>query len=189
MKQLTVFAITLIFIITISITGQAQTAPQGNDVNTPLHLLQPEYPVQYGVPVKDSIRKILDRVYNYLDAVTPAQLINKKTNEHVTDYSKACYLYILYCTRCQQGLDRWHCLRPGGWAAVSAKVNDRGQVEGTCVGTGMGFDPAFYYYRPVNIYAAHGYGPVLLAGAEMIQLLKKNKFRINDSALQYYSEK
>jgi len=75
------------------------------------------------------------------------------------------------------------------WHAVSTKVNANGQVEGTCVGTGMGFDPAFYYYRPVNIYAAHGYGPVLLAGAEMLLLVKKNSFRINDSALQYYEDK
>jgi rhamnogalacturonyl hydrolase YesR len=72
------------------------------------------------------------------------------------------------------------------WNAVAAKVNAQGQVEGTCVGTGMGFDPAFYYYRPVNVYAAHGYGPVLLAGAEMIQLLKHPGFKVNDSALQYY---
>ncbi|WNH10715.1 glycoside hydrolase family 88/105 protein [Thalassobellus suaedae] len=43
------------------------------------------------------------------------------------------------------------------WNAVSTKVNTKGQVEGTCVGTGMGFDPAFYYYRPINVYAAHGY--------------------------------
>jgi len=75
-----------------------------------------------------------------------------------------------------------------GWAAVSTKVNAGGQVEGVCVGTGMGFEPAFYYYRPVNVFAAHGYGPVILAGAEMLQLLKKNGFRINDSALQYYTE-
>jgi unsaturated rhamnogalacturonyl hydrolase len=46
------------------------------------------------------------------------------------------------------------------WNAVDTKVTKDGQVEGTCVGTGMGFDPAFYYYRPVNIYAAHSYGPV-----------------------------
>ena len=70
------------------------------------------------------------------------------------------------------------------WNAVTTKVNARGQVEGTCVGTGMAFDPAFYYYRPVNVYAAHGYGPVLLAGAEIINLLKSNTFEINDSSLQ-----
>ena len=70
------------------------------------------------------------------------------------------------------------------WNAVSTKINDKGQVEGTCVGTGMAFDPAFYYYRPVNVFAAHGYGPVLLAGAEIIQLLTNFSFYINDSSLQ-----
>lgn len=70
------------------------------------------------------------------------------------------------------------------WNAVATKVNDKGQVEGTCVGTGMGFDPAFYYYRPINVFAAHGYGPVMLAGAEVIQLIKNHSFEINDSSLQ-----
>jgi unsaturated rhamnogalacturonyl hydrolase len=70
------------------------------------------------------------------------------------------------------------------WNAVSTKVNDKGQVEGTCVGTGMAFDPAFYYYRPVNVYAAHSYGPVLLAGSEIITLLKSYTFVLNDSAVQ-----
>jgi rhamnogalacturonyl hydrolase YesR len=71
------------------------------------------------------------------------------------------------------------------WNAVNTKVNDKGQVEGTCVGTGMGFDPAFYYFRPVNNYAAHGYGPALLAGAEMIRLLKNHPYEINDSSVQF----
>lgn len=75
------------------------------------------------------------------------------------------------------------------WNAVATKVNEKGQVEGTCVGTGMGFDPAFYYYRPVSVYAAHGYGPVLLAGAEMIQFLKDNAFEMNDSSVQFSSRK
>ncbi|TRW23867.1 glycoside hydrolase family 88 protein [Flavobacterium zepuense] len=75
-----------------------------------------------------------------------------------------------------------------GWNAVSTKVNAKGEVEGTCVGTGMGFDPAFYYYRPVNNYAAHGYGPVLMAGAEIISLVNASKIKINDSAIQYYKD-
>jgi unsaturated rhamnogalacturonyl hydrolase len=70
------------------------------------------------------------------------------------------------------------------WNAVATKVNEKGQVEGVCVGTGMGFDPAFYYYRPVNNFAAHGYGPTLLAGAEIYRLLKNHPSEINDSALQ-----
>ena len=73
-----------------------------------------------------------------------------------------------------------------GWQAVSTQINAEGQVEGTCVGTGMAFDPAFYYYRPVNVYAAHGYGPVIWAGAEMINLLNKQHPKMNDSAIQFY---
>ncbi len=72
------------------------------------------------------------------------------------------------------------------WHAITTIINDKGQVDGTCVGTGMAFDPAFYYYRPVNVYAAHGYGPVIWAGAEMINLLNKQHPKMNDSAVQYY---
>ena len=73
-----------------------------------------------------------------------------------------------------------------GWHGVTTQINDLGQVENTCVGTGMAFDPAFYYYRPVNVYAAHGYGPVVWAGAEMIKMLKQQHPKMNDSAIQFY---
>ena len=74
------------------------------------------------------------------------------------------------------------------WNAVATKVNAQGQVEGTCGGTGMGFDPAFYYYRPTSVFAAHGYGPVLLAGAEMIEIAKSSRAVINDGAVQFGSQ-
>lgn len=75
-----------------------------------------------------------------------------------------------------------------GWNAVSTKINATGQVEDTCVGTGMAFDPSYYYYRPTHVFAAHGYGPVLLAGAEMINLLNKQHPKMNDNAIQFYDE-
>lgn len=73
-----------------------------------------------------------------------------------------------------------------GWNAIQTKVNEQGQVEGACVGTGMAFDPAFYYHRPVNVAAAHGYGPVIMAGAEMLKLIKNYQIVINDSAVMFY---
>ena len=72
------------------------------------------------------------------------------------------------------------------WEAVASKINEKGEVEDVCVGTGMGFDPAFYAYRPVSVKAAHGYGPALWAGAEMIRLLTTQFPRQNDSAVHYY---
>jgi rhamnogalacturonyl hydrolase YesR len=63
-----------------------------------------------------------------------------------------------------------------GWQAVTTKVNAEGGVEGTCVGTDLAFDPTYYYYRPTSVTAAHGYGPVLLAGAEMLTMVKEKPF-------------
>jgi len=74
------------------------------------------------------------------------------------------------------------------WHAVAASVNEQGQVENVCVGTGMGFDAAFYAYRPVHVMAAHGYGPVIWAGAELLELLRKQHPKLNDSAVQFYDE-
>ncbi|NKI88425.1 hypothetical protein HBN54_001012 [Hymenobacter sp. 1B] len=34
------------------------------------------------------------------------------------------------------------------------------------------------------MYAAHGYGPMLLAGAEITQLLKQHPYGINDTSVQ-----
>ena len=99
----------------------------------------------------------------------------------------------IYCYCFARAIDKgWLDARAYGpaallaWNAVSTKVNDKGQVEGTCVGTGMGFDPAFYYYRPISVFAAHGYGPVLLAGAEIYRMLQAHPFVINDSTVQMY---
>ena len=75
-----------------------------------------------------------------------------------------------------------------GWHAVQSAVNAKGQVEKVCVGTGMGFDPAFYAHRPVHVMAAHGYGPVIWAGAEIIRLLQNQHPKMNDSAVQFYDE-
>lgn len=61
-----------------------------------------------------------------------------------------------------------------GWRGITTKINELGQVEDTCVGTGLDFTHGFYYKRPVSVYAAHGYGPVLLAGAEMIKLIQNS---------------
>jgi hypothetical protein len=72
-----------------------------------------------------------------------------------------------------------------GWNAVAKKVNAKGQVEGVCVGTGVGWDPAFYMYRPVHLLAAHGYGPMFLAGAEMLELLRRPDIGLHDGGVQF----
>ncbi|MFA7228987.1 MAG: glycoside hydrolase family 88 protein, partial [Melioribacteraceae bacterium] len=66
-----------------------------------------------------------------------------------------------------------------GWNAVATTVLPNGQVEGTCIGTTFANDNVYYYNRPTSVYAMHGYGPVLLAGAEMIALMNNPKYDVN----------
>src|SRR5450759_43944 len=73
-----------------------------------------------------------------------------------------------------------------GWNAIQKKVNYKGDAERKCFGTGMSLDPSFYYNRPLNVAAAHGYGPVIMAGAEMIKLMKNYQVVINDAAVMFY---
>lgn len=75
------------------------------------------------------------------------------------------------------------------WHALADKITPDGRVEGTCVGTGMGFDPAYYACRPVSAQAAHGYGPALWAAAEMLRLVKGTYPKMNDSAVHFYDHR
>lgn len=72
-----------------------------------------------------------------------------------------------------------------GWNGLSTQINNMGQIENVCVGTGVSYEPAYYYYRNVHVYAAHGYGPVLMAGSEMITLIKNFKIEQGSSILFY----
>jgi rhamnogalacturonyl hydrolase YesR len=63
-----------------------------------------------------------------------------------------------------------------GWAGLSTRIDDQGHVTGSCVGTGYADDYIYYYHRP-DLDDIHGYGPVLLAGSEIIHFLKNPKFR------------
>jgi len=73
-----------------------------------------------------------------------------------------------------------------GWMGVSTRVNAAGQVEGTCVGTTLASDQVYYYHRPVSVSALHGYGPVMLAGAEVIRLLENPAFEIQYKLRTYH---
>jgi unsaturated rhamnogalacturonyl hydrolase len=73
-----------------------------------------------------------------------------------------------------------------GWIGVTTRVNAKGQVEGTCVGTTLASDHVYYYNRPQSVYATHGYGPVLLAGAEMIRLLQNPGVDIQHKLRTYH---
>lgn len=65
-----------------------------------------------------------------------------------------------------------------GWNATQTRVLENGAVDGTCEGTTFAHDNTYYFHRGKSIYATHGYGPVLYAGAEIIRLLQNDKIEI-----------
>jgi len=64
----------------------------------------------------------------------------------------------------------WTAVARRGWAGVLTRIRPDGQIEGTCAGTGVSDDLADYYRRPTPLNDAHGVGPVLLAGLEILRL-------------------
>jgi unsaturated rhamnogalacturonyl hydrolase len=73
-----------------------------------------------------------------------------------------------------------------GWNALERCVNEKGQVERSCVGTTFASDHVYYYNRPTSVAHGHAYGPMLLAGAEMIRLLENKSFKINRANRAYH---
>jgi len=71
-----------------------------------------------------------------------------------------------------------------GWLGLAEKVTAEGKVEASCVGTTLASDHAYYYNRPTSVHHGHAYGPVLLAGAEMIRLYQ-NQGKLFDIKLQF----
>lgn len=104
------------------------------------------------------------------------QLVNRPESYLETSAS-AMYVYCIAHAINQGWIDKtaYQDIAKAGWAGVAKQVNDKGQVENTCVGTGLGWTNTFYESRPVSVYAAHGYGPVLLAASEMLKLYGSEK--------------
>ncbi|MBK9990579.1 MAG: glycoside hydrolase family 88 protein [Verrucomicrobia bacterium] len=73
-----------------------------------------------------------------------------------------------------------------GWNGLSTHINAQGHVLDTCVGTTFASDNVYYYHRPTSTDATHGVGPAIMAGAEMIRLLKNEKLTIRKQWRTYH---
>src|SRR6187401_2315572 len=84
MKKFICLPVAISFLFLFKVNAQ-QPPSVKNDVTTPLHALKVDYPVPYEAPAKENVKAVLDRILNYLDATTPAQMMNKQTGEIVSD--------------------------------------------------------------------------------------------------------
>ena len=76
-----------------------------------------------------------------------------------------------------------------GWNGITTRIGEDGSVNGVCVGTNYGSEADFYYARPAKD-DVHGYGPVLLAGSEMIKLANNPSISVKyGSGVYIYTRK
>src|SRR4051812_21344821 len=77
----------IIFLLAVYASTLAQTGtPKRTDSNTPLHALQPDYPVPYTPATAASVKQVAERILFYLDSSTHTELLNKsdgRTMQHV----------------------------------------------------------------------------------------------------------
>jgi len=76
-----------------------------------------------------------------------------------------------------------------GWRALEARIRPDGQIEGICVGTTAAYDAVYYYNRPTELKAMQGYGPTLMAGAEVITMLRSFDVRRANNTFYYDRKK
>jgi unsaturated rhamnogalacturonyl hydrolase len=135
--------------------------PGRNDVlNQLLAQIQGVAPLQSGLGLW---HQLLDRPDSYLETSASAMFVYSIA--HAVDQGWISPVY--------------GSLAQTGWNAVAQKVNAQGQVEGTCTGSNFALDLPYYYFRPTSPLAAHGYGPVLLAGSEMLRLLHSDHITVS----------
>src|SRR5690606_14102500 len=69
-------------------TIDSMQAQEIKDNNTPLHLIQPDYPIPYGTVSVASAGSDIDRVFRYLNEVTPYELVDSRTDEVVKNLKR-----------------------------------------------------------------------------------------------------
>ena len=76
-----------------------------------------------------------------------------------------------------------------GWQALSKMVRPDGRIESICVSTTAAYDAVYYYNRPTDLGAMQGYGPVLMAGAEVIAMLRQFDIERTLNTFHYRAKK
>jgi unsaturated rhamnogalacturonyl hydrolase len=67
---------------------------------------------------------------------------------------------------------RYKTIALEGWKGIASMINEKGEVENICIGTGTSTAMIHYYKRPVKTNDIHGLGAVLMAGVEVVRLPK-----------------
>ena len=81
-------ALALLVLALVAVSPVWAQAPVPTDVNTPLHLLKADYPVPYGPTTLEKVTEVLQRVRGYLEAQTPARIVDRTTGQPLADLAR-----------------------------------------------------------------------------------------------------
>lgn len=139
-------------------------------------------------PVMKQLRALLRGVAQYQSGTGLWHQMLDRNDSYLETSATAMFVYGLAHAVNQGWISptTYGSIAQAGWVGLITRVNGKGQVEGTCVGTTFASDQIYYYNRPTSVDALHGYGPVLLAGTEMIKLLKNPAFKIEVKLRTYH---
>jgi rhamnogalacturonyl hydrolase YesR len=134
------------------------------------------------------LRKTLKGVAEYQSGAGLWHQMLDRNDSYLETSASAIFVYV-FAHAINEGWispTTYGSIAQAGWHGVSTRINAEGQVEGTCVGTTFASDQVYYYNRPTSVNALHGYGPVLLAGAEMIRLLNNPDLTVQYKLRTYH---
>jgi unsaturated rhamnogalacturonyl hydrolase len=100
------------------------------------------------------------------------QLLDKEDSYLETSCS-AMFVYTVARSVNRGYIDpRYASIAKRGWEGILSRIHPDGKVEGVCTGTVVSDNLVDYYSRPTPLNDVHGIGAILLAGSEMLELLK-----------------
>jgi unsaturated rhamnogalacturonyl hydrolase len=129
-------------------------------------------------PQRDSIISLLSRqIRNTAQYQSQTglwhQILNKE-DSYLETSCTAMFTYAVALAINNGWIDkRYKTVALAGWKGIASQITEEGAVTNICIGTGIGDDLKFYYYRPTPYNDIHGLGAILLAGMEVYKLVDK----------------
>jgi rhamnogalacturonyl hydrolase YesR len=76
-----------------------------------------------------------------------------------------------------------------GWRALEQRIRPDGTLDGACVSTTAAYDAVYYYNRPTDPKAMQGFGAVLMAGAEVMTMIRSFDVQKRLNTFHYFPKK
>lgn len=128
-------------------------------------------------PKREELTKLLQRhilgISRYQSGSGLWHQLLDKTDSYLETSCSAMFTYAIARAVNKGYIEpRYTSIAQRGWEGIMNKIRPDGQVEGVCAGTVTSDDLVHYYNRPTPLNDIHGIGTIIMAGTEMLRLMK-----------------